>query len=170
MSSAVSFQHRAGGITFKKSAGCSQKSPGRPTVLIAVSDPEVRETLTNMVQFHRLNIIWLESVADVKSATVNMRIDTCLCGFWFQDGTFREIAQHLRRERIDIPIVIVSGPASPIEWEGCLSVMNIGALDCICYPFQQSHFDAILESTIASHLHTTTVLAGQNERDLGGAA
>ncbi len=73
---------------------------------------------------------------------------------------------------MDIPIVIVSGPASPIEFGDYLSAMNVGAHDCICYPFQQSHFDVILESAIAAYSRGASTPAGQNEDDFvqSGAA
>jgi DNA-binding NtrC family response regulator len=165
MNSAVALKQRAEGNTIKKAADSSQKPSGRPTVLIALSDPEIRETLANMLQYHPLNTIWVDSVEDVKSVTVTMRIATFFCGLWLQDGTYREIVRHLRRERIDIPIIIVSGPTSPIEYRDYLSAMNIGALDCICYPFQQSHFEAILESAIVANSRGTSIQAEQNDQD-----
>ncbi len=45
MKPAVAFTQNAQGKIIKKSGGFSQKSPGRPTVLIAVSDPEIRQGL-----------------------------------------------------------------------------------------------------------------------------
>ena len=166
MNPAVVLKQRAEGNTIKKSAGYSQKPSGRPTVLIAASDPEIREALANMMLYQPLHTIWVDRVEDAKSIMVTMRIATCFCGLWLQDGTYREIVRHLRREQSDIPIVIVSGPTSPIEHEVYLSAMNIGAFDCICYPFQQTHFDAILESAIATRSRGSSRQAGQFDHDL----
>jgi DNA-binding NtrC family response regulator len=172
MNPAVAFKQRAEGNIIRKSAGYSQKPSGQSTVLIAVSEPEIRKALANMVQYHPLNTIWVDTVEDAKRVMATMRIATCFCGLWLRDGTYREIMHHLRRERVDIPIIIVSGPTSRIESGEYLSAMNIGALDCICYPFQQSHLDAILESAIAAHSPGTTRQAVQIDHDFiqSGAA
>ena len=172
MNPAVAFKQRAERKTIRKSPRYSQKHSGRPTVLMAVSDPEIRKALANMMQYHPLNTIWVGSVEEVRSVMGTTRIATCFCGLWLQDGTYREIVGHLRRAQMDIPTVIVSGPASPIEFGDYLTAMNVGARDCICYPFQQSHFDAILESAIAAHSRGASRLAGQVDHDLiqSGAA
>lgn len=152
MNLAVAFTQNAQGKIFRNSERYSQEAPGRPAVLIAAVDPDIRKSLADLLRNYRMNCVWVDSVEDVKSVIAKTRFGACFCALWLVDGTYREIVRHFRRERMDIPIVIVSGPASPVEFGDYLSAMNIGAHDCICYPFQQSHFDAIVESAIANHL------------------
>jgi DNA-binding NtrC family response regulator len=121
-------------------------TPARPAVLIATIDPEIREGLSGLVEAACINAIWVSSVKDVKTLVAGERIVACLCGFWLQDGTYREVIRHLRRERIDIPAIIVSAPACPPEYRDYLAAMNLGALDFLCYPYKQSDFDRMLES------------------------
>jgi FixJ family two-component response regulator len=57
----------------------------------------------------------------------------------------------LRRERIDIPAIIVSAPATPHEYRDYLAAMNLGTLDFLSYPYQKSDFERMLVSAIAAH-------------------
>src|SRR5690242_390791 len=84
------------------------RTPGRPTVLIATIDPQIRESLAGLLEVASINAIWVGSVEDVKAVVARERIAACLCGFWLQDGTYREVIRHLRSARIKIPAIIVS--------------------------------------------------------------
>jgi DNA-binding NtrC family response regulator len=134
----------------KKSATNIRRTPGRPTVLIATIDTEIREALADLLEISSINAIWVGSVESVKTLVAKERIAACLCGFWLQDGTYREVIRHLRRERTDVPAIIVSAPACPQEYRDYLAAMNLGALDFLCYPYQQSDFERMLESAIGA--------------------
>ena len=127
-------------------------APNRSTVLIATVDPEIRVGLADLLEISSINAIWVGSVEDVKTVVARERIAACLCGFWLQDGTYREVIRHLRRERLDIPTIIVSAPACPQEYRDYLAAMNLGTLDFLCHPYQQSDFERMLESVIGTNV------------------
>lgn len=137
----------------KKTANGNRRSANRPMVLIATVDPDIQNGLADLLEVASINAIWVGSVEDMKIvvARERERIVACLCGFWLQDGTYREVIRHLRRERLDIPAIIVSAPACPHEYREYLAAMNLGALDFLCHPYQQSDFERMLESAISAN-------------------
>jgi DNA-binding NtrC family response regulator len=155
MNPGVVLTERAEGSSIRKSASALQQSPARPTVLIATVDSEIRETLVEFLADFQVNAIWVSSVHDVKMLVARERIVACLCGFWLQGGTYREVIRHLRRERMDIPAIIVSGPTCPPEYRDYLAAMNLGALDFLCHPYQKADFDRMLDSAITSWTRST---------------
>jgi CheY-like chemotaxis protein len=120
------------------------------TLLIATIDPDIRAALAELLYNAGIKGIWVRSVKEVKSLIAKQRISACLCGLWLQDGTYREIIRHLRREGMDIPVIIVSAPACPQEFRDYLAAMNLGALDVLSYPYEQSEFERMLEFAISS--------------------
>jgi DNA-binding NtrC family response regulator len=151
MNPAVALRERVEKIFRRKFETSIHRTPGRPTVLIATIDPEIRESLARLLEVASINAIWVGSVEDVKAVVAKGGIVACLCGFWLQDGTYREVIRHLRRERIDVPAIIVSAPATPHEYRDYLAAMNLGTLDFLCYPYQKSDFEKMLVSAIAAH-------------------
>jgi DNA-binding NtrC family response regulator len=133
----------------KKIVSKLQKSPERPTVLIATADPEMRGALEGLLEASCVNAIWVSGVKDVKTLAASERIVACLCGFWLQDGTYREVISHLRRERMGIPAIIVSPPSCPQEYGEYLAAMDLGALNFLSYPYQQSDFEKMLQAATA---------------------
>ena len=155
-----------------KSVARIQPSPGRHTVLIATMDTEIREALADLLEFAAINAIWVGSVEDVKAIISRERITACLCGFWLQDGTYREVVRHLRREGIQIPMIILSAPAYPQEYRDYLAAMNLGALDFLAYPYQKRDFERMLESAIGGFSRSPIQLdsrIGHDLRALGAA-
>ncbi len=128
-----------------------QNAPDRPNILIAAADPEIRTGLTALLQGFLVNAIWVNGVEHAKRLLGKERIAACLCGFWLQDGTYRELIRHMRRERIGASIIIVSAPACPNEYRDYLAAMNIGVLDFLCYPYQRFDFERMLESAVGNH-------------------
>jgi DNA-binding NtrC family response regulator len=129
--------------------------PSRPAVLIATIDPEIREGLAELVERAGVSAIWVSAVKDLKTVVAKDRVVACFCGFWLQDGTYREVVRHLRRERKDIPAIIVSGPACPQEYRDYLTAVNFGALDYLSHPYDRSDFQRMLESAIEARSHST---------------
>jgi DNA-binding NtrC family response regulator len=117
------------------------RAPGRSTVLIATIDPAIRNGLTELLQPFSFNTIWLNSVEAAKRILAREKIAACLCGFWLQGGTYRELFRHIRRERLDTPMIIASAPAWPNEYREYLTAMNLGALDFLCYPYRKSDLE-----------------------------
>lgn len=127
-----------------------EPSPPRRTVLVATIDPAIRSGLAELFQAFHFNTIWLQGVEAAKSKLAKGRIDACLCGLWLQDGTYRELVRHIRRERVDIPVVIVSGPACPEEYRDYLAATKIGALDFLCYPYRKTDLQRMLSIPMES--------------------
>jgi DNA-binding NtrC family response regulator len=134
----------------KQSATNVRNAPDRPTLLIAAADPDIREGLKDLLRGFLVNSIWVNGVEDAKRMLAKERIAACLCGFWLQDGTYRELVRHLRREKIEVSVIIVSAPSCPNEYGDYLAAMNIGALDFLCYPYRPFDFERMLESAIAT--------------------
>src|ERR1700730_19365369 len=151
MNPAVALRGRVENNFTRKSVTSIKQAPGRPTVLIATIDSEIREALAEFLENASINAILAASVGDVKMLVSRERIAACLCGFWLLDGTYREVVRHLRRERIDIPAIIVSAPSCPQEYRDYLAAMNLGALDLLSYPYKRSDFERMLGSAIAWH-------------------
>jgi DNA-binding NtrC family response regulator len=149
------------GTFARKSGTLNQTFSGRPTVLIATIDPEIREGLAGLVETSAVNAIWVSGVKDVKTLVARRGIVACFCGFWLQDGTYREVVNYLRRERINIPAIIVSAPACPQEFKDYLGALNLGALDFLPHPYQQSDFERMLKSAVGER----TRLPGTNTPD-----
>ncbi len=83
-----------------------------------------------------------------------------------RDGTYRELVRHLRREKIDVSVIIVSAPTCPNEYGDYLAAMNIGALDFLCYPYRPFDFERMLESAIATSSGSSHRQSIENGRDL----
>jgi DNA-binding NtrC family response regulator len=132
------------------SSQAESKSLDVKSVLIATVDPEIREALTDLLEGSNIEAIWVTSVKDVKAVIAKKKISACLCGFWLQDGTYREVIRHVRREQMDIPAIIMSAPACPQDFRDYLAALNLGSLDVLSYPFQQSDFDRVLDFAIPS--------------------
>jgi DNA-binding NtrC family response regulator len=145
-------RERFGRTRIQKSVAAIRRPSGNPTVLVATVDLEIRDGLSQLLEATRVNAIWVHSVEDVKALVSREKIAACLCGFWLQDGTYREVIRHLRRERSDIPAIIVSAPTCPHEYGEYLAAMNIGALDFLRYPYQQAEFERMLESAMNGEL------------------
>lgn len=150
MSPAAALKERATGSFKRRAITAIQHTPGRPTVLIATIDPEIQEALTQLLERSSINAIWVGSVEDVKTVIARENVAACLCGFWLQDGTYREVIRHLRRERMDTPAIIVSSPTCPQEFRDYLAVMNLESLHFLCYPYERADFEKILAPAVKS--------------------
>jgi DNA-binding NtrC family response regulator len=117
---------------------------GKHSVLIATIDPDISSGLTELFQTFSLNTIWSKGVQAAKILLARERIAACFCGFWLQDGTYRELVRYIRRQRVEIPVIIVSPPACPHEYRDYLSAINIGALDFLCHPYRKSDLERML--------------------------
>ena len=143
-------EKRAEGIFTRKSATGIRRTPSRPKVLIATIDPEIRGALADLLDGAEIHAIWVNGVKDVKAVVAREQIAACLCGFWLQDGTYREVIRHLRRGHLEIPAIIVSAPSCPQQYRDYLAAMNLEALDFLCYPYQQCDLKKMLESAVTA--------------------
>ncbi len=157
---------RAEGSIPRKSLTSVRRTSGRPTVLIATIDLEIREALANLFQGASLNAIWVKSVRDVQTAVAREGIAACLCGFWLQDGTYREVVRNLRRERLEIPTIILSAPACPQEFRDYLAAMNLEDLNFLSYPYQLSALERMLGFAIASPSRSIGEMGSEQTNEL----
>jgi DNA-binding NtrC family response regulator len=165
MNPAVVLRGRAESSVARKASTNVKQSACRSTVLIATIDPEIRRALAELLDPETVDAIWVSGVKDFKTLAAREGIVACLCGFWLQDGTYREVIRHLRRERIDIPAIIVSAPACPQEYRGFILAMNLEDLDFLSYPYQKSELDGMLEAALATRARAARQDNAQDDVD-----
>jgi DNA-binding NtrC family response regulator len=88
--------------------------------------------------------MWVKGVEAAKSMLRKERVVACLCGFWLQDGTYRELVRYIRREKMELPVILVSEPDCPREYRDYLAAINIGTLDFLCHPYRKSDLEGML--------------------------
>ena len=122
--------------------------PGWPSVLLATSDPEIWRTMGELLQSCKVNMLSANSIEEIRCALASEDIVACFSGFWLLDGTYRDVMMHLKRQRAEIPAIIVCAPTCPQEYTGYLAALNIRAFDFICYPYSRIDLERILDSAI----------------------
>lgn len=128
-----------------------RENPDAPTVLVAAIDWQVRIGLSTVLPCFTINTVWVASVAEASRVLESKDISACLCGFWLEDGTFKDLARYMRRSEAKVPVIAVSAPACRNEYRDYLAAMNIGAFDFICHPYQKSDLDRVLRQAITAH-------------------
>jgi DNA-binding NtrC family response regulator len=128
-----------------------QEIPDAPTVLVAAIDWQIRIGLSTFLPVFAINTVWVSSVAEATQVLATKDVSVCLCGFWLEDGTFKDLARHIRRSESRIPVVAVSAPACRSEYCDYLAAMHIGAFDFLCHPYQKSDLDRVLRQAITAH-------------------
>jgi DNA-binding NtrC family response regulator len=119
------------------------------TVLLATNDSEIRQGMTELLRGYGMNTLLASGMEEIKSALAKRNISACFCGFWLVDGTFRDIVRHMRRQRDEIPVIVVCAPSCPDEYQRYLGALNIRAFDFISHPYRRSDVERILDSTVA---------------------
>jgi DNA-binding NtrC family response regulator len=122
----------------------------RPSVLIATVDPEIRKIMGELLHGFAINTTWVSGIAEVRSALAQDDLMACFCGFWLVDGTYRDVVRHLKRQRADLPMIIVCAPTCPQEYRDYLAALNIRAFNFISYPYHRFDLERILDSAMAS--------------------
>jgi len=132
----------------------SEKAADLPTVLVATIDPDIRGGLAELFSGFSLNAIFLNTVEAAKEMLAKKKIAACLCGFWLQDGTYRELVRFIRRERLQAPLIIVSAPSCPDNYRDYLAAANLGTLDFLSHPYRRSELEKMLQlaATIGSEI------------------
>jgi DNA-binding NtrC family response regulator len=126
--------------------------PDAPTVLVAALDWQVRIGLSAVLSSFAINTEWVSSVSDATKILDTKDISACLCGYWLEDGTFKDLARHIRRSTAKIPMIAVSAPACRNEYRDYLAAMNIGAFEFLCHPYQKTDLDRVLRQAITAHM------------------
>jgi DNA-binding NtrC family response regulator len=130
------------------------KAPARPNILVATNDPEIRNNMAELLRAYDIKVLWAKSVEEVKAVIANEDTAACFCSFWLVDGTYREVVRSLKKQRVEIPAVIVCAPTCPHEYRDYLAALNIRAFDFICHPYRRSDLERILHSAIGAHVQS----------------
>jgi DNA-binding NtrC family response regulator len=136
---------------FETPSRSAHEIPDAPTVLVAALDWQVRSGLSAVLTTFTINTEWVSSVAEATKVLDAKEISACLCGHWLEDGTFKDLARHIRRSTAGIPVIAVSAPACRNEYRDYLAAMNIGAFEFLCYPYQRRDLERILRQAITEH-------------------
>jgi DNA-binding NtrC family response regulator len=128
----------------------SEQGSKRPSILLATTDLEIRRTMAELLQSYTINTLWASGMEEIKSALAKQDVAACFCGFWLIDGTYRDVVRHMKRQRAEIPVIIVCAPTCPHEYRDYLAALNIRACDFICHPYRLIDLERILHSAIAS--------------------
>jgi DNA-binding NtrC family response regulator len=128
----------------------SEQASKGPSILLATTDLEIRRTMAELLQSYTINTLWASGMEEIKSALAKQDVAACFCGFWLIDGTYRDVVRHMKRQRAEIPVIIVCAPTCPHECRDYLAALNIRAFDFICYPYRRIDLERILHSAIAS--------------------
>jgi CheY-like chemotaxis protein len=126
-----------------------ERSSSVPSILIATTDPEIRQIMAELLQSYAINTLWASGMEETKSALANQNVAACFCGFWLVDGTYRDVVRHLKHQYAEIPVIIVCAPKCPHEYRDYLAALNIRAFDFICHPYRRIDLERILGSAIA---------------------
>lgn len=143
MNPAVTLKEKVETVLKEVTRARAEDSPRRLKILAATVDPEIRNRLAELLEEFSIDAVWLKSVEAAKKLLSKEKIAACFCGFWLQDGTYRQLVSHIRRMRADTPVIIVSGPACPEESRDILAAMNLGSIDFLAYPYDKSDLKRI---------------------------
>ncbi|HKV28526.1 MAG TPA: hypothetical protein VJN90_09685 [Candidatus Acidoferrales bacterium] len=127
-------------------------APESPTILVATVDGQVSDSLAKILELYPVNIVWVKGLSDARTWLNSQNIAACLCGFWLEDGNYRDLVKQAKREAAEIPVIIVSTPACANEYREYLAAMNTGAFDFLCYPYQRLELERVLRLAITTHV------------------
>jgi DNA-binding NtrC family response regulator len=145
--------------------------PGRPSIVLATIDPQIRQGMNELLQAYRVNMMGATGIEEVRTALAEHDIVACFCGFWLVDGTYREVVRLLKLYRAEIPMIIVCSPQCPKEYRDYLAALNIRAFDFICHPYRQADLERILDSALALRcgaLHPPALATQSHSFDTSG--
>jgi DNA-binding NtrC family response regulator len=121
-----------------------------PTVLIASADRQMYEALASILEGDGVEIESVTGFEAAKGLLAAGGIGACLCGFALEDGNYKDLVKHTKRQMPEIPVVIASTPGSPNEYREYLAAMNAGAFDFLCHPYEKREVERILRLAMSS--------------------
>jgi DNA-binding NtrC family response regulator len=123
--------------------------PGRSSIVLATTDPQILDGMGELLRGYRVNTVWARGTEEVRTALAEQDVLACFCGFWLVDGTYRDVVRLLKNHRAEVPMIIVCSPECPQEYRDYLAALNIRAFDFICHPYRNMDLERILESVVA---------------------
>jgi DNA-binding NtrC family response regulator len=134
-----------------KSWKVTREIPGAPTVLVAATDAPVRSGLGSVLPSFAINTAWVTNLADASDSLAAKSISACLCGFWLEDNTYRDLMRLVKHLSPNLPVIVASTPACPDEYHVYLEAMNLGAFEFLCYPYRRPDLARVLRQAITAH-------------------
>lgn len=131
-----------------------------PMVLVAAVDWQVRTGLSSVLSFFAINTVSVSSITLATKVLATRDVSVCLCGFWLEDGTFKDLARHIRCSEARIPLVAVSAPACRNEYRDYLAAMHNGAFDFLCHPYLKTDLDRVLRQAITARARQASSRSG----------
>ncbi len=123
-----------------------------PTILVASGDPGISDNMAKLLEPYPINTVWVKGSVDARVWLATDQVTACLCGFWLEDGSCRDLVKQAKRQAPATPVIIVSTPACMNEYREYLAAMNAGAFDFFCYPYRRLELERILRRAITTHL------------------
>ena len=117
-----------------------------PVALLVAVESSVHKTIVEMLSARGIKCICAGSIAEMKFICSRCNISICISGLWLVDGTFRDVVCHLRRQSSLVPVVMVCGADSPLEYRDFLRALDIQSFISVCSPFQKNDLERALES------------------------
>jgi len=124
-------------------------------LLIATIDSEIRNSLIEFLQTYVVNTIWARGMEEIKSSLIRDNVAACFCGFWLVDGTYRDIVRYVKRQRAEVPLIVVCPPTCSQEHQESLAALNIRGFDVIRYPYRLQDLERALHGALSSHSSQT---------------
>lgn len=120
------------------------------TILLATVDSDIRANMSGLLNSYNVKAVSVTRLEELRLALSRETISACFCGFWLVDGTYRDVVRQLRRQPIEIPVIVLCGPGCSEEYRDYLAALNIRAFDYICYPYRKADLERILHSTVST--------------------
>jgi len=117
-------------------------------ILVATTDSGIRRSLTELLQNYSVKMLWAAGMEEVKSALHSQDIAACFCGFWLVDGTYRDVVRQFKRHSAEIPVIVVSEPASALDYQNYFGALNISSFGFMSHPYQNADLERVLQSKI----------------------
>jgi DNA-binding NtrC family response regulator len=92
-----------------KTRKVSAVSMAAPRIFIADDDHGICALLSKILRLQRYNVYYVQSVSEAREALGNRSFDVYLLDYHLQDGCGLSIAERLRAQGCQAPIILISG-------------------------------------------------------------
>jgi DNA-binding NtrC family response regulator len=120
------------------------------TILLASMDPDIRASMSALLDSYNVKAVSVTGLEELRLALAKETVSACFCGFWLVDGTYRDVVRQLRRQPMEIPVIVVCAPGCSQEYRDYLAALNMRAFDYICHPYRKADLERILHSVVSA--------------------